>query len=350
MPRPILERIGPAGSVALIRLRSLGDTVLTTPAIRMLRRSLPQGRIHVVIERRFADVLEDHPDIDGILTIDRNAALREKLGLLRRIRSLGAGLCWDLHGGSTSAWLTALSRAPHRAGYAHFRHGWAYNARIPRAQEVLGRDPQAAVHTAEHHAAGALFLGARTAQDGPDIPAANLGARAAPGRRRPYAVLHPTAAFFTKQWGAANFRRIAASIRERRGLDPVFIAGPGEEEAFADLEGFECLRAPDLGELKTLLAGARLFVGNDSGPAHAAAAFQVPSVVIFGSSNSAVWRPWKAPHRVVETSWDCKPCPGDRCYAFDEPRCILSVEPDAVERAIDDLLRAEGAADQLRSR
>lgn len=350
MPRPILERIGPAGSVALIRLRSLGDTVLTTPAIRMLRRSLPQGRIHVVIERRFAGVLEDHPDIDGILTIDRNAALQEKLGLLRRIRSLGAGLCWDLHGGSTSAWLTALSRAPHRAGYAHFRHGWAYNARIPRAQEVLGREPQAAVHTAEHHAAGALFLGARPAQDGPDIPAASLGARAAPSRRRPYAVLHPTAAFFTKQWSAANFRRIAASIRERRGLDPVFIAGPGEEAALADLEGFECLRAPALGELKTLLAGARLFVGNDSGPAHAAAAFQVPSVVIFGSSNSAVWRPWKAPHRVVETSWDCKPCPGDRCYAFDEPRCILSVEPDAVERAIDDLLRAEGAADQLRSR
>lgn len=350
MPRSILERIGPAGSVVLIRLRSLGDTVLTTPAIRMLRRSLPQGRIHVVIERRFAGILEDHPDIDGILTIDRDATLPRKLGLLRRIRSLGAGLCWDLHGGSTSAWLTALSRAPHRAGYAHYRHGWAYNARIPRAQEVLRRQPQAAVHTAEHHAAGAIFLGAGQPQNSRCIPAASLGARAAPRRRRPYAVLHPTASSFTKQWAAENFRRIAQSLRERRNLDPLFLTGPGEEPLFSAPEGFECLGPLDLGDLKPLLAGARLFVGNDSGPAHVAAAFQVPSVVIYGSSDSAVWRPWKAPHRVVETSWDCKPCPGDRCYAFEKPECILSVEPDAVERAIDALLQETGAADQLRSR
>jgi hypothetical protein len=47
-----------------------------------------------------------------------------------------------------------------------------------------------------------------------------------------------------------------------------------------------------------------------------------------------VWGPWGGKGEVVETQWDCKPCPGDRCYAFDEPRCILSVMPDAVEAAI----------------
>ncbi len=339
MSRSVLERLGPGSSIVLIRLRSLGDTVLTTPAIRMLRKDLPQGRIHVVIERRFAGVLENHPDIDGILTIDRGATLPRKLGLLRRIRSLGAGLCWDMHGGSTSAWLTALSKAPHRAGYAHYRHGWAYNVRIPRAQEVLCRKPDESVHTAEHHAAGAIFLGARPPEENKCVPAASLSAQASP-RRRPYAVLHPTAASFTKQWDVGNFRIIAESIRDRYNLEPVFIAGPEEEAIFGALDGYECLGPLALGELKSLLAAAGLFVGNDSGPAHIAAAFQVPSVIVYGSSNSAVWRPWKAPHRVVETSWDCKPCPGDRCYVFDEPKCILSVEPSAVERAIDELLRA----------
>ena len=343
MRRSILERLDPGGSIVLIRLRSLGDAVLTTPAIRMLRQDLPRGRIHVVIERRFAGVLEDHPDIDGLLAIESGATLPRKLGLLQRIRSLGAGLCWDLHGGSTSAWLTALSRAPYRAGYAHYRHGWAYNVRIPRAQEALRRAPQAAVHTAEHHAAGAIFLGARSPRDGRPIPAASLGAQAS-RRQRPYAVLHPTAASFTKQWAAANFRLTAEAIRSRYGLEPVFIAGPGEEAIFGELEGYACLGPLALGELKSLLAGAGLFVGNDSGPAHIAAAFRVPSVIVYGSSNSAVWRPWKAPHRVVETAWDCKPCPGDRCYAFDEPKCILSVEPSAVERAVDELLQPGPAA------
>lgn len=339
MGRSILERLEPRSTIVLIRLRSLGDTVLTTPAIGILRQAVPQGRIHVVIEKRFAGVIEDHPDIDGILTIDHRAALPRKLELLRRIRSLNAAVCWNLHGGLTSAWLTALSRAPYRVGYAHYRHDWAYNTRIPRAQEVLGRKPEQAVHTAEHHIAGAIFLGARPAagDDRQRMPAASLAAQAS-SRQRPYAVLHPTASAFTKQWAVGNFRRIAEFIHKRYRLDPVFIAGPGEESVFDELKGYECLGALQLGDLKSLLAGAGLFIGNDSGPAHIAAAFGVPSVVVYGSSNSAVWRPWKTPHRVVETAWSCKPCPGDRCYAFEEPKCILSVEPAAVEQAIDELL------------
>ena len=255
MRRSILERLGPGGSIVLIRLRSLGDTVLTTPAIRMLRQDLPRGRIHVVIERRFAGVLEDHPDIDGLLAIESGATLPRKLGLLQRIRSLGAGLCWDLHGGSTSAWLTALSRAPYRAGYAHYRHGWAYNVRIPRAQEALRRAPQAAVHTAEHHAAGAIFLGARSPRTaGPYRRRASARGRAA-GNGRMRFCTRPRP-LFTKQWAAANFRLTAEAIRRRYGLEPVFIAGPGEEAIFGELEGYPCLGPLTLGELKSLLAGA----------------------------------------------------------------------------------------------
>ena len=84
---------------------------------------------------------------------------------------------------------------------------------------------------------------------------------------------------------------------------------------------------------------AAFFVGNDSGPAHIAAAFGKPCAVIFGSSNSKVWGPWKTPSRVIETSWECKPCPGDRCYAFDQPRCILSIEEASVASAVDALLQ-----------
>jgi heptosyltransferase-2 len=69
-----------------------------------------------------------------------------------------------------------------------------------------------------------------------------------------------------------------------------------------------------------------------------AAAFGIPTVAIFGSSNSRIWGPWRTVSAVVETEWDCKPCKGDRCYEFDEPRCILSVEGSQVEKAIDDVL------------
>ena len=329
----VLASLGPEPSIVLVRLRSLGDTVLATPAFALLRRALPGARIHVAMETRFAGLLSGQPDLDGVLGIEAGAGLRGKARFLARLRALRPALCVDMHGGSTAAWLTALSGAKWRAGFAHFRQAWAYNVRIPRAQEVLGLPSTARVHTAEHHAAAVFHLGA----DRGEIPSARL---AAPGPREgpPYAVVHAGAAYRTKAWPVDRFRTLAADLAGRHGLRAVFVAGPGDERLASQLPGCDVRAGMPLPDLLSLVAGARLFLGNDSGPAHVAAAFGVPCVVIFGSSDSAAWRPWKTPHRVVETVWDCKPCPGDRCYEYDEPRCILSVESGAVARAVAELL------------
>lgn len=337
MQATILSRLGRDASIVLIRLRSLGDTVLATPAFRVLRRALPGSGIHVVMESRFADILRDQPDIDGVLRVCSPASLGDKLRLVRRIRALRPQLCLDMHGGATAAWLTALSGARWRSGFAHFRHSWAYNARIPRAQEVLGRATDAPVHTAEHHAAAIFHLGAEAG----DIPRARLGT--APVRAHPpYAVLHAGAAYATKRWAADRFRSLASELRREHGLEPVFAAGPGEAGLAAAFPSFQVRQCRCAEDLTNLLSGATLFVGNDSGPAHVAAALGVPCVVLFGSSDSAAWRPWRTASRVVETQWGCKPCPGDRCYEFDEPRCILSVRRSEVSQAVSELLAAEG--------
>jgi ADP-heptose:LPS heptosyltransferase len=335
LPTGVLTQLSLGATVVVIRLRSLGDTVLTTPALALLRRARPDVRVIVVVETPFDTVLDGNPDISAVLPVSRKAGIADRFAILRSIRRNRPELCLNLHGGPTSAWLTALSGARHRAGFAHFRQRWAYNIHIPRPHEILGKAENAPVHTAEHLASAIFHLGAARAE----IPGAVLAATP-PVRRDPYAVFHVTASYFTKQWPVERFRRIAAHVQQEHGLEPIMIAGPGEGAVFEKLRGFTCLDNLDVRLLKSLMAGARLFVGNDSGPAHIAAAFGVPCVVIFGSSNSIHWRPWKTPHAVVETAWDCKPCPGDRCYAFDEPRCILSVEAEPVERAVDELLQS----------
>jgi ADP-heptose:LPS heptosyltransferase len=315
-------------------LRSLGDTVLITPALAVLKQARPDLQLVVVLQHPFDELLEGNPHVSRVIVVEPNAGLRQRLRELRAIRGERPTLCLNLHGGATSAWLTALSGARWRAAFGHFRHGFVYNVRIPRAQQVLGRAADAPVHTAEHHASAVFYLGVPQGE----VPAAVL--HAAPHQRAaPYAVLHVAAAYFTKQWPAARFREIALFLAAR-GLEPVIVTGPGESSLLQEFSGFPCFDRLSIGELKTLLAGASLFVGNDSGPAHVAAAFSVSCVVIFGSSNSAVWHPWKTRHAVVETAWSCKPCPGDRCYAFDEPRCILSVEAAAVRTAIEIVLDA----------
>ena len=101
----------------------------------------------------------------------------------------------------------------------------------------------------------------------------------------PTAVLHIAALHATKEWPLDRFRRVGHFL-EGRGLEPVFISAPGRGDMFSGLSRFTCLEDLTLNDLKSLIAGARLFVGNDSGPAHVAAAFAIPTVVIFGSSNS----------------------------------------------------------------
>jgi heptosyltransferase III len=264
----VLERLPDRARVGIVRLRSLGDCVLTTPALEILKQSRPDLRIAVVVEDRFAPVFEGNSSIDQLLP-PSVAALRD----------WRPELCLNLHGGTRSAGLTAASGARYRAGFAHFRFSQSYNLRIPTAQEIFGVDR--VVHTAEHMAAAMFFLGARRTE----IPRARLSATRRPGP--PYAVIHPIASDPVKTWPAERFLAVASQL----GIEPVFIAGPGE-----DLSAFQPYRtmvgAP-LGEIKNLLANASLFVGNDSGPAHMAAAFGLPVVVLFGSSNPDIWRPWK---------------------------------------------------------
>jgi len=326
----VIDELPQNASVVVIRLRSLGDAVLTTPALRLLKAARPDLRVSLVLDEVFAPLLESSTDIDEVIRADRE----RRTQAIREIRKRRPALCLNLHGGTPSAWMTALSGAKHRAGFAHFRLDSVYNVRIPRAQEVLGLAEDAPVHTAQHVASAMFYLGVPQG----DIPSARLFAEPLE-RPRPYAVLHIAAAYETKQWAAERFRAIAAHIEQVHQLEPVIIAGPGQDHLLTQFAEFTTM--PNLGipQLISLMAGTSLFVGNDSGPAHIAAAFGKPCAVIFGSSNSKVWGPWKTPSQVIETPWDCKPCPGDRCYAFDQPRCILSVEEASVARAIDALLQ-----------
>jgi heptosyltransferase III len=273
----VLDNLPRESRVALLRLRSLGDCVLTTPAVEILKRARPDLRVAVVVEERFRAVFEGNPDVEAILP--------PRLGALREWRPR---LCLNLHGGTRSAWMTALSGALYRAGFGHFRHRGAYNIRIPRAQEILGVARK--VHTAEHLASAMFYLGAERRE----IPQARLEADRPV--RTASAVIHPVAATPEKTWLAAGFLEVAHYL-QRSGLEPVFIGGPGDD--LSPFREFLVLHGAPLGEIKNLLAGASLFVGNDSGPAHMAAAFGLPVVIIFGPSDPQIWAPWRTASEVI---------------------------------------------------
>src|SRR5438445_13178816 len=189
----VLERLPRNGRIAVIRIRSMGDCILTTPAISILREARPDLSIAVVVEDRFRALFDGNADVSRVLP--------PQVSALRKWRP---DLCLNLHGGGSSAVLTTLSGARFRAGFAHFRFPWIYNVRISRAQQVLGVEGK--VHTAEHLAAAAFYLGAARVE----IPRAKLSAVVESGQGSarsaptipPYAVIHPVAAEPGKTWPA----------------------------------------------------------------------------------------------------------------------------------------------------
>jgi ADP-heptose:LPS heptosyltransferase len=115
-----------------------------------------------------------------------------------------------------------------------------------------------------------------------------------------YAVIHPLAATPEKTWPAASFFELAQRLNRSSGLEPVFIGGPGED--LSPFHNWRTLSGTPLREVARLMRGASLFVGNDSGPAHVAAAFGVPEVVLFGPSDAEIWAPWRTPAEVLKAA------------------------------------------------
>lgn len=277
----VLEQLPESARVCFIRLRSLGDSVLTTPALGLLKFARPDLQLSVVVEERFRAVFEHNPAVSAILDPTWQAVRRSR-----------PHLCVNLHGATRSQWMTALSGARWRAGFANHTSTLAYNIRIPRAQRILGVNRT--VHTAEHLASAVFALGvplqevprAHLALSGQPVPI-DLPAR--------YAVLHPFASAPEKRWPAARFCELARYLK-LWNIEPLFLSGAGD-----DPSPFQAHRifSGSLSDAKTLLSKASLFIGNDSGPAHIAAAFAIPSVVLFGNSNPAIWGPWRTDSEVV---------------------------------------------------
>lgn len=331
--------------VLVVRLRSVGDAVLSTPSLHALRRFLPGARIDVLLEDWVAPLLEGSTDVDRIVTVRRKSK-RSRLLVARALRAEGYDVAYNLHGGSTAALLTRATGARHRVGYATYSYASLHNHCAPPASELWGREK---THSVEQQLALLGWTGVPVT----DRPATRLAvtpeASASVARRlseagleegRAFALIHPAAAFETKTWAARNFARVVEHLAER-GIVSVAVVARGESKVIEEvragsrspLAGFDDLSLP---ELTALASRARVFVGNDSGVAHVAAAVCVPSVVVFGSSNVAHWRPWaRVASEVVREEMPCAPCPGYTCSEFDEPQCIRRVSVERVTAAIE---------------
>jgi len=334
--------------VLVVRLRSIGDTVLTTPSLFALRRFLPDTQIDILLEDWVAPVLDGSDLVDRVITLPRDStAARARLA--RDLRSTRYDVVYNLHGGTTATFLTRATGARHRVGFENYQYARLHNHVAPSPLTIWQRPK---LHSVEQQLALIGWTGVPVTDRPPTRLAVTESASISVGKKleaagfdsgESIAMIHPTAAFETKQWAVENFARVTEELCDR-GLAPVIVVADHEQEIAQMLReesSGRCLTLADLSlpEVTALAARARLFVGNDSGIAHIAAATGSPCVVIFGSSNRNHWRPWTMqPNEIVFEELSCQPCHGYFCAEFEKPECILRVPVQRVVAAIDRVL------------
>lgn len=336
----------------VIRLRSLGDSILTLPLLETLSAWRADLELDVLVEAPYAPVFTRHPSVHDVFVLapksrpwDAGLPRVQAAWHLRR-RHYPAVL--NLHGGTTSAFFACASGARIRIGQESYRNAWCYNARIPPASTVWGR---AHLHTVEHQMTFPRWLRIPISEKsvGRLIVESSASAQLEERLRRSgvarngFFLIHPTATLWTKQWPAKNFAELADRLVRDQGLPVVFTAAPHENRVLDEVRS--SARVPhlywsdlDLSQLLAVIEACRLFVGNDSGPTHAASALHKPVVVVWGSSDFVAWRPWSTDFELIRSDLPCIPCPGYTCHAFGNPKCILDISVDRVWKACERIL------------
>jgi ADP-heptose:LPS heptosyltransferase len=338
--------------ILLLRLRRLGDVVLTTPAITLLKTAFPQASLTYLVEEPFRRLVEGNPHLDRVLAVPAKQGTADLLRLIRAIRAERYDAVLDFHGGPRASWITLLGGAKLKIGYAIKSKGFLYDVRVPRS----GADGP--VHSVENHAnlvrAFFTYAGAHSSAEIPPLllpeptPAekdrvAALLAQAAPaiapGSR--LVALHIGAGNRFRDWGADNLAGLLSRLADVPGVRIALLGAEGDRETQARLLAVRPEAVVPLAgrlglmEVRETIRRAALFAGPDSGPMHIAASTPTPIVAWFGPTlpaHFAPWRPSGGRTVILERALSCRPCDQRTCLTGDY-RCLRTLTPDEVFQA-----------------
>jgi len=339
--------------IILIRLRSLGDSILTLPLIEALHSWRPELEMSVLIEAPFAPVFLHHPAVAETMILRSRKGTEPqawtRMRAFRELRGRRYPAVLNLHGGTTSMLLTVATGARMRLGQESHPGSWLYTERIPSSVSIWSRQP---LHTVEHQLSLMKWLGLPVPSPNATLHVsgdarARVRERLADAGISEFVLIQPTATLPTKQWEPAKFAELGSQITARYQLPVIYTAAPHETEVLREIEGSAkprplCWSDLPLMELFALIESCRLFIGCDSGPTHAAAALKKPVVVVWGSSDFAAWHPWETEYEAVRSDLPCIPCPGYRCKAYGEPKCIRQIPVQKVADACTRILAKTG--------
>lgn len=333
--------------ILVCQLRQIGDVVLATPSLELLKRRYPEAEVHLFTEKKCTPVLEGNPHIDKIWALDKkklNTLFRE-VAWYWQVARTGYDLVVDFQQLPRCRWVVAFSGAQVRLSYtppwytrllythyADMLEGYSAMSKAsvlrPLGITWNGERPHIWLTDEERAAARALL-----AQTGLQT-----------GQR--LISLDPTHRQSTRRWPVHHYAQLVRLLSARDpGLRFLPLWGPGEEKDIAELaalcpSGTLLLprRMLSLREMAACIAEAALHIGNCSAPRHIAVAVGTPTLTVLGSTSPG-WTFPSSEHAHIALNLPCQPCNKNHCPRADR-RCLTALTAAPVaEKAMEMLER-----------
>jgi heptosyltransferase-2 len=340
-----------AGRKILIRaVNWVGDAVMTTPALAVIREQFPEAEITLLANPLVSQLFNPHPAIDRVITFDRNGRHRGVAGRLRlawEVRKGRFDLVIILPNSFDSALVPWLAGIPHRIGKkSDGRTLLLSEGFVPASGMTEGHEVEYYLHMLKSFGiSGRVRKPYLTTTAAEQAEAADRLALAgiAPGDF--ILGINPGAAFGSaKRWYPDRFAAVAHKLSAEWGARVIIFGGPGEIDIASEISeilGDSCLNLAgktSVRQLMALIQRCNFFITNDSGPMHIAAAFDVALVAIFGSTDHTGTAPCSERSVIVRKDVECAPCKLRECPT--EHHCMAMVTVDDVVTAAQRLYSA----------
>ena len=348
MNRPVASPL----NILIVRLSSIGDIVLASPLIRALRERFPDGEIDFLVRSDYADLVRYNPRLSRVLIYDPASGGSGLRKLRRQIMASDYDVVLDIHRNWRSVYLRRARQVLKVKKYYGRRLLLVY-LKINRYSSL----PEPALSVAGRYLMAAAPLGV-TIKDltlecfiPPEVQQAVAREWAHLSQLGVQVVMAPGSKHFTKRWPPSHFVRLIQMIYDRIGWKTLLLGAPEERSLLQHIIGsagdnlaIGLPRELRLLEAAAFIQKARLFISNDSGLMHLAAAFQVPQIAIFGSTTRELGFFPINPRAVVVENPDiaCRPCHhiGRATCPKSHFRCMTTLTPERVWQAIQALIRS----------
>ena len=304
----------------------IGDVVMISPALKALRETYPGARIEVVARPHVAGCFAGHPWVDDVVLHEPRGRHRGVMGFRRlalELRARRYDMAVLFQKAFSAALLAFMAKAPKRVGFATDMRG----ALLTHPIEETERDRS--IHHVEYFLTVARSAGCDVSaiprrvyfplDDASRSFASERLAQAGASRFSFLAVIATGASKPPRAWPAERFAELARMLARDRGAGILVVGGPGDR-ADADVvlvaagqSGIDAVGSTTVRQMGALIERCRVFVGNDSGPMHVAAALDVPVLALFGPGVPAKTAPYMPPDRYVALTngFHCAPCRQD---------------------------------------